>query len=707
MIGQIIGNRYKILRQIGSGGMAWVYLAEDTSTAARVAIKVLFPQYSEDVAYTQRFIREAKVALSLEEPHIVKVLDYGADRDTHYLVMEYIEGRDVKRILQEDGPFSVEQVLDVAAQVAMALQHADERGIVHRDIKPQNLMITDSGMVKLLDLGIARVHSLPSLTQSGFVGSLYYISPEQAMGGRTDIRSDIYSLGIVMYEMLAGAPPFSADTPWMIVNMHISGQSVPLAQRRPDIPEDVDWLISKCMAKDPQDRFQTPAELLEAVEWVREGAQAARPRGTRRAGDLAAQPIDRLYRRAVEFTEAGRWQQAIDLFGQILTQDPTYEDVADRLAAAMQQARLETLYTEALRLLRNQEQKKATELLMEIAATDPSYSDVSELLEQLGASIDDTEVRRRQERAVVLYGQGLMRYGAREWREAKALFEEVMALLPGYRDTETLLSVVNERLAEQEAGLKPPAKPPVVAPPTRPPAVARPARPPAVAPPTKPPADALPAPAPAAEPPTVHERRFPLRWAVVGGGILAALLLACAGLFVLPGLLTPSPPATATPTVTSAPVWTPSATATPTPTPTPTRTPRPTATPTPTFTPTPTATAVLPTRTPAPKYPAPQLISPKNGDGYAGGPLRWEDLHLGPDEYYHVSIYYVHNRSGRWEGLNSAVPQLFFTPILPADDERYQWSVQVLRRVSGTTPADWKGVPISPPSATWVFVLPR
>ena len=224
MIGQIVGNRYKILRQIGSGGMAWVYLAEDTSDDTQVAVKVLFPQYSEDVAYTQRFIREAKVAMSLSEPHIVKVLDYGADRDTHYLVMEYIEGRDVKTILQEEGPFPLDQVLDVATQVSLALEHANERGIVHRDIKPQNLMITPEGMVKVLDLGIARAHSLPSLTQSGFVGSLYYISPEQAMGGRTDIRSDIYSLGIVMYEMLAGAPPFAADTPWMIVNMHISGQ---------------------------------------------------------------------------------------------------------------------------------------------------------------------------------------------------------------------------------------------------------------------------------------------------------------------------------------------------------------------------------------------------------------------------------------------------------------------------------------------------
>ena len=702
MIGQIVGNRYKILRQIGSGGMAWVYLAKDNSTGAHVAVKVLFPQYSEDVAYTQRFIREAKVALSLSEPHIVKVLDYGADRDTHYLVMEYIEGRDVKCILQEDGPFTVEQVLDVAAQVALALQHADEHGIVHRDIKPQNLMITPAGMVKLLDLGIARVHSLPSLTQSGFVGSLYYISPEQAMGGRTDIRSDIYSLGIVMYEMLSGAPPFAADTPWMIVNMHISGQFVPLSQRRPDVPEEMEWLINKAMTKDPQDRFQTPVELGEAVEWITQGAQTSYPRRQRRAAALAPKPVDWLYRRAVEFAEAGRWQKSIDLFGQILRQDPDYKDVADRLAETMQQARLETLYTEALRLQRNHEQKKATELLIEIAATDPNYREVGELLAQAGAAIDDTHARRRQERAVVLYGRGLMHYGAREWHEAQALFKEVMEQIPDYRDTETLLAVVNERLAEQEPGETPPGEPPapVETPPPAKPQEAGPVAPQEISP--APPTSEV------EPPPPAREQRFPRRWVLIGVIVLVSVLaLTCVGLVALPGLVTtPRPTPTAVAAPTSRPV-TPTATATPT------RTPRPTATGTPTLTPTPTATAtpVWPTWTPRPKYPAPQLLSPKNGHGYAGGPLRWEDLHLKSGEYYNVTLYFLHNGVGDFRGANALKSQLYLViENLPsADDDRYEWSVQVMRRTSGTDPdaKDWKGVPINPRSETWVFILSR
>ncbi|MBU1748805.1 MAG: protein kinase [Chloroflexi bacterium] len=704
MIGQIIGNRYKIMRQIGSGGMAWVYLAEDTATGSQVAVKVLFPQYAEDMAYTQRFIREAKVAMSLSEAHIVRVLDYGADRDTHYLVMEYIEGRDVKRVLQEEGTFAVERVLDVAAQVSLALQHADEHGIVHRDIKPQNLMITPAGMVKVLDLGIARAHSLPSLTQSGFVGSLYYISPEQAMGGRTDIRSDIYSLGIVMYEMLTGSPPFSADTPWMIVNMHISGQSVPLAQRRPDVPEDMEWLINKAMSKDPQDRFQTPAELGEAIAWVTQGAQTARPRGARRAS-LAQQPVDRLYRRAIEAADAGRWQQAIDMFGQVLTQNPNYEDVADRLAEAMQQARLDTLYTEAQRLLRGQEQKKATELLMEIAATDPEYRDVRELLAQFGAGIDDTDARRRQERAIVLYGRGLMHYGAREWEQARDLFQEVAGLVPHYRDTDTLLQVVQERLAELEA--QTPSEPPT--PPRRP------AKEPAPVKPVRAPSSS----APSFDEPSFDEPAAPGEprgrgpWLIIGGlALLAVIVLACLAAAFLPGLMTPAPAPTPTFTVAAA-TATPRPSTTHTATSTVTATPRPSATRTTTPTVTPTATPVRPTRTPGPKYPAPKLLNPSNGNGYAGGPLRWEDLKLdnAQSEYYNVTFYFVHNGVGEFRGANALESQLYLVlENLPsADNDRYEWSVQVMKRTSGTAAdaKDWEGIPISPRSETWVFVLAR
>ncbi len=161
MIGEILGNRYKILRDLGSGGMAWVYLAEDTTTTDWVAVKVLYPQFSLDMAYLQRFVREAKVASALTSPHIVKVLDYGATRDIHYLVMEYIVGQNLRDLLNERYRLPWREALTIARQVALALDHAFQFGIVHRDIKPQNLMVDSAGTVKVLDFGIARALTMP------------------------------------------------------------------------------------------------------------------------------------------------------------------------------------------------------------------------------------------------------------------------------------------------------------------------------------------------------------------------------------------------------------------------------------------------------------------------------------------------------------------------------------------------------------------
>ena len=273
MIDEIIGNRYRVLRELGNGGMAWVYLAEDLQEGGFVAVKVLYPHFSEDAAYIQRFNREAKLASLLSDPHIVRVLDYGASRDVHYLVMEYIEGRTLKDILQERGPLPYRDALEIAHQVAQALEHANRYGIVHRDIKPQNLMLTAEGMVKVLDFGIARAETLPSLTRSGFVGSPYYISPEQALGEKVDIRSDIYSLGIVLYEMLSGDLPFDAKTPWSIVNKHITAEPPCLHLINSELPSDVEWLVNKALSKRPEERFQTPRGMMQAIEAILAGEE--------------------------------------------------------------------------------------------------------------------------------------------------------------------------------------------------------------------------------------------------------------------------------------------------------------------------------------------------------------------------------------------------------------------------------------------------
>ncbi|HMQ54247.1 MAG TPA: protein kinase, partial [Anaerolineae bacterium] len=265
MIGKVLGNRYRILREIGAGGMAKVYLAEDSTGGDLLAVKVLYPQFSQDMAFVQRFIREARLASTLTDPHIVHVLDYGADRDLQYLVMEYVEGKDLNAFLRERGALEWTYALELLDQLATALEHAHSHDIVHRDIKPQNLMLDESGLLKVLDFGIARKPALPSLTQSGFIGSPYYASPEQAMGEDVDIRSDIYSAGIVLYELLSGRIPFDAKSPWSIISQHISSDPPPINLPAGTIPASVDALLRQMLAKRPEQRFQTPTQLRQTL----------------------------------------------------------------------------------------------------------------------------------------------------------------------------------------------------------------------------------------------------------------------------------------------------------------------------------------------------------------------------------------------------------------------------------------------------------
>jgi serine/threonine-protein kinase len=269
LIGETLGNRYKLLRELGAGGMAWVYQAEDMTERSLVAVKVLYPQYNQDISYVERFLREARLALQISSQHVVRVLDYGADRDLHYLVMEQIRGKDLATILTDMGRLPCQEVLRIGIQVAQALEAANAQGVVHRDIKPENIMIDAQGLVKVLDFGIARARELPTVTEGGFVGSPSYISPEQAMGKQVDIRSDIYSLGIVLYEALSGKRPFVAETSWSIISQHI-------AQEPPKID-----LAEDCWPRPPTIDFRRPAS------WVRHLKRSCRvptrpsPRRTR------------------------------------------------------------------------------------------------------------------------------------------------------------------------------------------------------------------------------------------------------------------------------------------------------------------------------------------------------------------------------------------------------------------------------------------
>jgi len=438
LIGEILGNRYKILREIGAGGMAWVYLADDVIEGIQVAVKVLYSHYSQDMSYVQRFIREAKLALQVSDEHIVRILNYGADRDVHYLVMENIRGKDLAAILRERGRLPWQEALEIVAQVTLALDAANVHGIVHRDIKPQNIMITNEGRVKVLDFGIARARALPTLTQSGFVGSPYYISPEQAMGERVDIRSDIYSLGVVLYEMLSGKLPFDASSPWSIISQHIANKPPKLDLQDENLPSGVESLVNRMLTKDPDDRYQTPGELLAAVESTLRGRVGGRSAAAHLASEKARAftkahqlLLSSLYQRAVEAEKAEEWPRAVNLLNQVIKVDPQYKDASERLAHAGLEARLAALYTAAQDALKADRWQEAIDELGEIVAVEPNYRDAADLLTQAGMSWSQVQAR---EHIANLYQEGIAHYQNKEWQQAYACFAQVFDADPGYQD---------------------------------------------------------------------------------------------------------------------------------------------------------------------------------------------------------------------------------------------------------------------------------
>jgi outer membrane protein assembly factor BamD (BamD/ComL family)/predicted Ser/Thr protein kinase len=444
VIGKILGNRYRILREVGSGGMAWVYLAEDVNEGRLVAVKVLYPQFSEDLAYIQRFNREAKLASTLSDQHIVSVLDYGATRDVHYLVMEYIEGQDLRSIIDERGSLPWHEAVDILDQVAVALEHAHLHGVVHRDIKPQNLMMTSDGVLKVLDFGIARARMLPSLTQSGFVGSPYYISPEQAMGEDVDIRSDIYSAGVVLYEMLSGRVPYDAASPWSIISQHIASEPPRIEFREDEIPRSSETLMNRMIAKRPEDRFQTPTALRQAIAYVLEGRPFPEPLDIQSLAvpDPAA-TAEGLYRRALQAIDEEDWQRAVDLLNQVMKLDPGRTEASERLAYAGRQARLAALYAAARRAMEGGRWQEAVDELSEVLSVEPGYRDAVDLLDRARTAQQHQSVAQA---VSDLYEQGSAHIEAGTWQEAARCLRQVQQLSPGYKHTETLLAEAESHL---------------------------------------------------------------------------------------------------------------------------------------------------------------------------------------------------------------------------------------------------------------------
>ena len=296
LIGKILAGRYEIIEKIGEGGMAYVYKARDNFLNRYVAIKVLKDEFSKDEVFVKRFRTEAQSAASLIHPNIVSVFDVGEDKGISYIVMELLESKTLKDYIQAKGPLSSELTLKIAVQIASALEAAHKAHIVHRDIKPQNIMLNQNLVAKVTDFGIAKVANTSTATITSFgktMGSVHYFSPEHAKGGYTDAKSDLYSLGVVMYEMATGKLPFDADSPVSVALKHI--QEIPIEPKKinPNVSQALNQIIMKAMEKSTVNRYQTATEMLTDISIALAkptSSLVARPQSSIEAGDTQVIP---------------------------------------------------------------------------------------------------------------------------------------------------------------------------------------------------------------------------------------------------------------------------------------------------------------------------------------------------------------------------------------------------------------------------------
>ena len=275
LINTLFDGRYRILRRLGAGGMANVYLAEDEELGRRVAVKILNERYANDDLFIERFNREAKSAASLSHPNIVSIYDRGEAEGTYYIAMEVIEGRSLKELIMTRGPLPISVAIGYTKQILSALRFAHRNGIIHRDIKPHNVLLGPEDRLKVTDFGIARAGASQMTEAGSIMGTAQYLSPEQARGAPVTAASDLYSVGVVLYEMLTGQTPFNGDSPIQLAMKHLNETPKPPSQIRRGLPAELDHVVLRALAKEPEDRYQSSDELAADLDRVEAGLPVA------------------------------------------------------------------------------------------------------------------------------------------------------------------------------------------------------------------------------------------------------------------------------------------------------------------------------------------------------------------------------------------------------------------------------------------------
>lgn len=479
MIGQMLG-RYQVLTELGRGGFATVYKGFDPGLERHVAIKVLHPELTRDEAALRRFQREAMAVARLRHANIIMVYEFSEQAGAAFIVMEYVEGDTLKARLGR--PLPLEEAQRIALDVASALQYAHGRGVIHRDIKPANILMTNEDQVVLADFGIALLaHHSQSLTK-GLLGTPQYMAPEQALGEPTDERSDLYALGIMFFEMLAGQVPFRGDSPLATLALHVNAPLPKLRSLNPAVPEAIEMMLERALAKDPAQRFPTAADfrtaLLAAADEARQdmdmatyspdvAAAAAQRAATAPSGAPQRMGgLPGLYQGMLEAASANDWKQVLELGQAIRGMDPNYRDVVALMArASAQQYAAQNKSGSAIEL-RLVEQAQAAwaasrwadavQLFEQALRLAPATQEVEEALTQARMKLAESEASARQRaRAERQYVRASMLLDEQRWADAVQAFDQLLALVPDFRDAAVLRVQALEHQAELERGRRP------------------------------------------------------------------------------------------------------------------------------------------------------------------------------------------------------------------------------------------------------------